>query len=312
MQNRHDSHIDFALDLDFSEILSNPILDIAARVWDHDRYEAFQICYRSMRVIDDLVDNQKSVGRQLSRDEQNLFASMIDDWINSLRRRRAVDFFQEQLLETMEKFRLPLWPWEKLATAMLYDLYNNGFATFHRFLRYTEGAAISPAAVFMHLCGVNLRGDTYQPPLFDIRAASRPLALFSYLVHIMRDFQKDQRDHLNYFATTIMADEGVSELDLQQAAGCGEIVRPVRDLMQRYKSLAEYYRARARRQLDHLLPRLEPRYQLSLEIIYGLYHQIFQRVNPETGNFTTAEHNPSPEEVQAELDRIITSFQPAN
>jgi len=310
MQDRSDSHIDFALDLDFSEILTNPILDIAARFWEDDRYEAFKICYRSMRVIDDLVDNQKSVGRQLGAEEQNLFASMIDDWICSLRRRRAADYFQEQLIDTIERFRLPLWPWEKLAAAMLYDLYHNGFASFHKFLRYTEGAAIAPAAVFMHLCGVNRTGDKFTPPVFDIRAASRPLALFSYLVHIMRDFQKDQRDHLNYFAENIMTDEGLTEADLQLAAAGGEIGRPLRDLMQRYKTLADYYRHRSRLKLDQLLPRLAPRYQLSLEVIYGLYHQIFQRVNTDTGRFTTAEHNPTSEEIQAELDRIIAAFRP--
>ncbi len=309
MQDHSNSYIDFAIDLDFSEILTNPILDIAARFWDDDRYEAFRICYRSMRVVDDLVDNQKSVGRQLSRDEQNLFASMIDDWINSLRRKRAVDLFQEQLLETIERFRLPLWPWEKLANAMLYDLYHNGFPSFLQFLRYTEGAAIAPAAVFMHLCGVERNGDHYQPPAFDIRAEARPLALFSYLVHIMRDFEKDQKDHLNYFAETIMSEEGLTETDLREAAQ-GNINRPVRDLMQRYKVLADYYRHRARLRLDRLLPRLAPRYQLSLEVIYGLYHQIFQRVNPDTGTFTTIEHNPRPEEIQADLDRIVGSFRP--
>ncbi len=310
MQDSRNTHLDFALDIDFSEILTNPILDIAARFWESDRYEAFRVCYRSMRVIDDLVDNQKSVGRQLSPDEQNLFASMIDDWVNSLRRRRAVDLFQEQLLETMETFRLPMWPWEKLATAMLYDIYHNGFSSFHRFLRYTEGAAIAPAAVFMHLCGVERSGNHYQPPLFDIRAAARPLAVFSYLVHIMRDFQKDQRDHLNYFADTVMLEEGVTETDLQQAAAGCEITRPVRDLMARYQKLADFYRHKARLQLDNLLPRLAPRYQLSLEVIYGLYHQIFQRVNPETGTFTAAEHNPAPDQVQAQLDRILTDFRP--
>lgn len=309
MQDNRNSHIDFALEIDFREIVSNPILDIAARFWEDDRYEAFQICYRSMRVVDDLVDNQKSSGRRLSPDEQNLFASMIDDWINSLRRRRAVDYFQEQLLDTMERFALPLWPWEKLATAMLYDLYRNGFATFLQFLRYAEGAAIAPAAVFMHLCGMEQSGAEYRPPSFDIRAAARPLALFSYLVHIMRDFQKDQRDHLNYFAETIMAEEGLAEEDLRQAAA-GDITRPVRDLMQRYTRLADYYRHKARLQLDSLLPRLGSRYQLSLEVIYGLYRQIFQRVQPDTGRFTTAEHNPAPEDVQTRLDQIIIDFRP--
>ena len=185
MRTDNRPNIDFALDLDFGEILTNPILDIAARFWEDDRYDAFKICYRSMRIVDDLVDNQKAAGRALTADEQNLFASMIDDWINALRRHRADDQFQEELLETLDRFRIPIWPWEKLAAAMTYDLYHNGFATFHKFLRYTEGAAIAPAAVFMHLCGVTPSNESYQPATFDIRSEARPLAVFSYLVHIM-------------------------------------------------------------------------------------------------------------------------------
>ncbi len=50
----------FTDELDFGKVLKNPILDIAARLWEDDRYEAFKTCYRSMRAIDDLVDGVKS------------------------------------------------------------------------------------------------------------------------------------------------------------------------------------------------------------------------------------------------------------
>ncbi len=309
MKTKSGTSIDFALDLDFSEILTNPILDIAARCWADDRYEAFKICYRSMRIIDDLVDNQKSTGRILSPDEQNLFASMIDDWINSMRRRRPTDASQENLLDTMERFCLPLWPWEKLADAMTYDLYHTGFATFRTFRRYTEGAAIAPAAVFMHLCGMQAENGTCTPPVFDIRSAAKDLALFSYLVHIMRDFRKDQADSLNYFALDLMMQEGATLEDLQRAGRGDEIARPVRDLFARYRSLADWYRDAARRTLDRLLPSLEPRYRLSLELIYSLYLQIFERVNPEFGCFSKEELHPTPTEVQARITATIQAFE---
>ena len=45
-------HLDFVHDLDFEQILTNPILDIAASIWEKERYDAFKICYRSMRVIE--------------------------------------------------------------------------------------------------------------------------------------------------------------------------------------------------------------------------------------------------------------------
>jgi hypothetical protein len=60
MVTKNNTYIDFAIDVEFDKILTNPILDIAARFWEKDRYEAFKVCYRSMRVIDDLVDNRKA------------------------------------------------------------------------------------------------------------------------------------------------------------------------------------------------------------------------------------------------------------
>ncbi len=310
METPNRTELDFAADLDFSEILTNPILDIAARFWEDDRYEAFRICYRSMRTIDDLVDSQKATGRELSEQEQALFASMIDDWINSLRRCRPADRFQEQLIETIDRFAIPIWPWERLARAMTYDLYHYGFASFHLFLRYAEGAAIAPASIFMHLCGIRNDGGLIAPPLFDIRLAARPLALFSYLVHIMRDFQKDQNEHLNYFADNILQQEGADVSLLREAAKTGKPSPPVRDVFSAYHRLAERYRVWSREMLDDTLPKLQSRYQLSLEVIYGLYLQIYQRVNVFSGTFTSPELNPDPDQVKKELDRIIADFRP--
>ena len=69
MTTQPDGSLDFAVNLDFSEILTNPILDIAARFWDDDRYAAFKICYRSMRLIDDLVDERKESGGPITQQE---------------------------------------------------------------------------------------------------------------------------------------------------------------------------------------------------------------------------------------------------
>jgi len=51
--------LDFALHIDFEAILKNPILDIAERLWEEERYEAFRVCYRSMCIIDNIGDNRK-------------------------------------------------------------------------------------------------------------------------------------------------------------------------------------------------------------------------------------------------------------
>ncbi len=57
---------------DFQKIVTNPILDIAARYWDNDRYEAFKICYKSMRIIDDFVDDRKVINKKISLFEKKV------------------------------------------------------------------------------------------------------------------------------------------------------------------------------------------------------------------------------------------------
>ncbi|NOY88298.1 MAG: squalene/phytoene synthase family protein [FCB group bacterium] len=300
--------IDFTQQPDFKQILTNPILDIAARFWENERYEAFKICYRSMRIIDDLIDNSKMDGKGISDDEKKHLTDFIKEWLQNLINKKPYDSYQAKLLTTMEKFKIPLWPWEKLGKAMIYDLNHQGFKTFAVFLRYAEGAAVAPASIFMHLCGVSKNKDDFSPPPFDIRQAARPLALFSYLVHIIRDFQKDQQNNLNYFADNILERYNISLQMLKDISHHGEITSNFRHLIKRYYEYAFYYNQKARQKINDLLIYLEPPYQLSLEMIYNLYLQIFEKIDISKGTFTTAELNPSPEEVHNRIFSTINSF----
>ena len=193
---------------------------------------------------------------------------------------------------------------------MVYDLKNDGFPTFLSFVRYTEGAAIAPASIFMHLCGISNPDGSFRPPTFDIRLAARPLALFSYLVHIMRDFQKDQQAHLHYFADQLLSRNSLTRNDLEVVGNGGSICGRFRTLMTQYVSFAEYYRKKARSVVDDVTPLLAPRYQLSLELIYQLYLQIFERIDPEKGDFTAGELMPKPEEVRGRIEKTLADFVP--
>lgn len=304
------TRLDFVPQIDFEAILKNPILDIAARLWETDRYEAFKVCYRSMRIIDDIVDDRKSRGDRISDAEIEAISNQMRMWLDSVRSGRITDEFGEQFIATIRRFDIPLWPWERLCRAMVYDLRHDGFPSFLAFARYAEGAAVSPAAIFMHLCGVKESDGRYLRPVYDIRLAARPLALFSYLVHIMRDFEIDQRNQLDYFADSIMRDCGISRENLRVVAMTSEPTPAFRQLMAQYRGIGEYYRERARREVDRTLPLLAPRYQLSLEMIYSLYLQIFDRINPETGGFTAKDLSPEPAELRARIEQTIDQFRP--
>jgi len=109
------------------------------------------------------------------------------------------------------------------------------------------------------------KNDRFIDPPFNVKEAAIPCAIFSYLVHIIRDFQKDQFNNLNYFA-----DDRIIK------------IRPL----------------------------MEPRYQLSLEIIFDLYLMVFERINVDKGSFTSLELNPTPEETRKRVYENIIKFRP--
>jgi len=298
------SRLDFLPELSFDEILASPILDIGARCWEAERYDAFKVCYRSMRILDNLVDNRRSLGIPVSDHERRQFERMIEDFIAALRKKERDDPFAAQLLDVMTRFNIPIWPWQRLAKAMTFDLHHDEFASFIVFLRYCEGAAIAPASVFVHLCGVEILGERFDPPSFDIRQAARYLAVFSYLVHILRDIRKDQNAGLNYFSADLLQRNNLTAVILKEQVTTQTLDSRTRGLVGDVVGMAHYYRKKARRGLDQLCPALGERYALSLEVIYTLYCQILERVNPETGNFSADELQPSPGEIQSRLQDI--------
>lgn len=290
---------------DFDKVLSNPILDIAARVWDRERYEAFRVCYKSMRIIDDLVDDRKATGLSLDRGEQAQIANLMNHWVENISQKRPTDSLQSELVDVMDRFKIPCWPWQRLARAMIYDLSHNGYQSFGAFLRYSEGAAIAPASIFMHLCGVSKVDGQWQEPVFDIRKAARRLALFSYLVHIVRDFKKDQQSHLNYIADDILAQNNLSRADLTEISKTGRLTSAFRQLVGQYVHLIDHYRQGARKDIDRIGPCLERPYRLSLEIVYDLYLQIRERIKPSEEGFDIAQLLPQEAEISDRLSQVI-------
>lgn len=300
------SRLDFLPELSFDEILASPILDIGARCWETERYEAFKVCYRSMRILDNLVDNRRAIGTPVSDNERLQFERMIEDFIAALRMKERDDPFAAQLLDIMTQFRIPSWPWQRLSKAMIFDLHHDQFPSFIVFLRYCEGAAIAPASVFVHLCGIVRQDDGYTAPSFDIRIAARYLAIFSYLVHIIRDIHKDQHAGLNYFSADLLRRSNLTAETLRYQITSDAIDSKARGLIAEVVRIAEFYRSKARKGLDQLCPQLDNRYALSLEIIYSLYCQILERVDPAKGTFLAEELQPTPGEIRARLQSIAS------
>ena len=78
--------------------------------------------------------------------------------------------------------------------------------------------------------------------------------------------------------------------------------------MGRYVKLAKGYGRESRDALEKITPHLEPRYLLSFKVLHSLYDQILERVDVPNGSYTTAELNPSPEEIDERITATLSSF----
>ena len=292
--------------LDFHKIRDHPNILIAASFWEDDRYHAARTIYEFMRYIDDMIDDRKAFQAKLSCMEQKMFSEKVNSWIDCLGIDTPDDPLFREVTGTIRRFRIPLHFFYHFARSMVYDITHNGFTTFNDFLDYAEGASNGPASVFVHLCCLENRKGDYIPYSGNISDIARPCAIFSYLVHIIRDFQKDQLNNLNYFSLDILAKNGLTSGMLGKIAREGEIPLDFRNVIREYKTIAGIYKSETEKVLDSLKSHLEPRYYLSLRIIFELYLNIYERIDPEKGRFTTEELNPKPDEIRESVLECIS------
>lgn len=294
--------------IDFNKIIDHPNILIAANFWDEDRYCAAKTCYRFMRTIDDLIDNYKAANRMIAPEKRKEFIADVNEWLKTIIISEDCNPEKVALIKTIERFKIPLWPLEAFAKSMIYDINNDGFASLEAFLDYAQGASVAPASVFVHLSGINSVDGYYNAPSFDVREAATPCAIFSYLVHIIRDFQKDQFNSLNYFADDLIIKNGLTRRELKNIAHGSPVTDGFRTLIREYYTLADEYRKKIREVIMRIGPDMEPRYHLSLEIIFSLYQMVFERIDIEKGNFTSYELNPTPEETKQRVWETILKF----
>ncbi|MBA4410869.1 MAG: hypothetical protein C0397_15775 [Odoribacter sp.] len=304
-----DLFLDIFESIDFEKIVDHPNILIAAHFWDVERYQAAKNCYKFMRAIDDLIDDYKTEHVTIAPENQAQFEADVYRWINSIAETSQNNPLQAGLLETVERFSIPFWPLEAFAKSMIYDIYHDGFPTLQGFIDYAGGASVAPASIFVHLCGLTQKNGKYLPPVFDVKRVATPCAFFSYLVHIIRDFQKDHLNNLNYFPDDLIAKNGLDRAKLLQMAKGMPVDQGFRNLVREIYEVADYYRLKTYEMIQEIRPFVEPRGQLSLEIIFALYHMVFERIDIENGTFSTKELNPSWQEIKERVGQVIEMFE---
>jgi phytoene/squalene synthetase len=294
--------------IDFNKIIDHPNILIAAHFWDDERYQAARTCYRFMRRIDDYIDDHKAAHQVINDKPQ--FEQSVRNWLDALHKRGTRDPFNRELVKTLNRFLIPVWTMERFARSMVYDIHHDGFANLDDFLDYSQGASVAPSSVFVHLCGLRQDKKRFLAPLFDVREAAMPCAIFSYLVHIIRDFEKDQKNNLSYFADDLILKNGLTRESMKEIAEGGKVTEGFRNLVGEYYDLADHYRLKTYEVIRRIAPLVEPRYRLSLHIIFNLYLMVFERIDIREGGFSTAELNPDALEIRDRVYRTITGFDP--
>jgi phytoene/squalene synthetase len=305
MKALKDTYLEIFESIDFEKIRDHPNILIAANFWEADRFRAARTCYKFMRAIDDLIDDHKAASKVITPDQRQQFVDDVEKWVSMIFNGNISSPDQAELTETIRKFLIPSWPLEAFGKSMIYDIFNDGFASVETFLQYSGGASVAPAAIFVHLAGLRKEDGIFRDPSFDVREAARSCAIFSYLVHIIRDFQKDQLNNLNYFADDLIIRHGLSRQMLYDIASGTQVTDGFRKMIREYYDLADEYRVKTYTCINSIWPYLEPRYQLSLEIIFELYLMVFERIDPENGQFTTDRLNPTPAESKERVLKTI-------
>jgi phytoene/squalene synthetase len=309
IQNQTDLYFDIFNSIDFEKIVDHPNILIAAHFWEPERYQAAKNCYKFMRAIDDLIDDYKTEHVTIAPENQAQFEADVSRWINTIAEASQNNPQQTELIETVEQFCIPFWPMEAFAQSMIYDIYHDGFQTLEGFIDYAVGASVAPASIFVHLCGLTKKEGQYIPPVFDVKQVATPCAIFSYLVHIIRDFQKDHFNNLNYFPDDLIAKYGMDRQMLLQMAQGKPVSEGFRSLIHELYEVANFYRLKTYEMIQEIRPFVEPRGQLSLEIIFALYLMVFERIDIENGTFTTKELNPTWQEIKERVGQVIERFE---
>ena len=294
--------------IDFENIQKHPNILIAASLWDEKRYHAAKVCYKFMRMIDDLIDDRKALGVEISCLEQEELSEKVKSWIDCLDTMPESDPFYAELIQTISTFKIPLQLFHNFARSMLYDISHDGFSTLEDFMEYSEGASVAPASIFVHLCCLTEENGEYRIPDYDIVDVARPCAIFSYLVHIIRDFQEDQLSNLNYFANDILTRNNLLPTDLKEIAFGAPVTESFRQVIGEYHKQARIYQDHTLQELKKLSTKLSERYLLSLHMIYSLYEMVFDRIDIKNGHFTTEEMNPTAQEIRKKVLEVASDF----
>ncbi len=266
---------------------------------DRDRYEAFCAMYAVMRIVDDGVDELAAVS-PLASESRLHEAEVVRAWHEIVAScwaarpssKTALDQTDSQrsaeiamaLKSAFRRFPTPAILWDDFFTAMRLDLVRDRFVTFSEFVRYAQGATVSPTTIYLYLITAQrlTSEDTYRPPPgFDLIKCGYSLGLFAYIAHILRDLVDDLsvgERGLLYLAADDMATHGVTEAILRRDLEHRTTSPPVRSLVEALVQRARQYARLGRQDLLQLEGTLSTDRAFILELIVRMYEAQLKKI----------------------------------
>ncbi|MBF0434224.1 MAG: squalene/phytoene synthase family protein [Magnetococcales bacterium] len=207
----------------------SPLFQVS-RLFPQAKRRLFLAAYAAMRLVDDLVDEHDQDTGSQDPNMAALLHSRVERW-----QAQACDAangaFQSSadayeplvftaLDHTVGRSNLGEWPWRALADAMRADIEKRPLKTWDDFLAYSEGATVAPAAVFAYILACRFRDGRYTTPesIDFYREKVRDMAIFCYLIHILRDLAHDvaRSPQLVTIPEDILRDAGLDKALLAQ------------------------------------------------------------------------------------------------
>jgi phytoene synthase len=263
----------------------------AAGLEDERRRALFLASYASMRVADDLIDEDYLTRPEAERRAQHpRVEAQLRLWLEQSELAAQGRFevqpgsFEPELFQALNDQLGPteLGPdaWRRLAASLERDLAERPVESWDDFLLYCEGACIAPASVFVYIVAARFESDgsSHFPAATGPREFAQDLAIYSYLVHMRRDLLDDasRSAQLVLLPREWLRADGLGEAEAMACLRDGRLAE-LAGALNCLQEKTDHYRARALASIERAESILGTEAASSLRSIFQLYEATARR-----------------------------------
>ena len=273
---------------------ANANFSYAATLLPVRKREFFYASYAAMRIIDDIVDDEFMV---LSQNERRAirgkYRNILKSWLKQVchlddKTKGPLDIRVITALQnTVGKSDMGTTHWQELAGALKMDILESSMRTWNEFINYCEGATVSPASIYIYISASSYNpseGYTYNLKKRP-RYYAKNLAIYCYIVHILRDLAKDAEGSTRLIT---IPDEVLKEANLTRKTIKSAIVNKSQKIFELTQILSEkavYYKEKGHEAIEELYPVIGNREALALKGLIGVYDKLFVVASEKSTDF---------------------------